>query len=76
MRTKTGCFNGAPEPKEVEVWDLYHALQWIVELGIQNVEYELDCKIVVEALSSKSIGTYYFHVILSFIFIKLTSEFC
>lgn len=49
MEAKTMCFEGIPEPQEVEAMGLWEALKWLMELGLEAVAIEMDYVSVVRA---------------------------
>lgn len=36
---------GVPEPRAAEAWALLKAMEWIAELNMMNVVFEVDCKV-------------------------------
>lgn len=43
-------FRGSPSPKEVEASRLLHNIKCLLESGYQDMNIELDCKLVVDNL--------------------------
>lgn len=50
ISAKTIWLNGVLKPPEIKVFGLLEALCWIHQLGIQQVDFELDCKHLVDAV--------------------------
>lgn len=48
--------NGYPNPAELEAWSLLHALTWIKEQNLQNIDVEKNAKVIVETLYNNSSG--------------------
>lgn len=40
---------GIPHPLEAEA---YQAICWVVDLGIHNIKFEVDCKLVVDTITT------------------------
>lgn len=52
----TTSTNGYPNPAELEAWSLLHALTWIKEQNLQNIDVEKNAKVIVETLYNNSSG--------------------
>jgi len=52
-------------PREAEAWALHQAINWTHELGMHNVIFELDCKLVVDNMVKNIKGSTDFHAILN-----------
>lgn len=55
LQARTSWFEPQLAVREGEAIGLLRALQWVVELNLQNVLFELDAKQVVDSLSSRVI---------------------
>ncbi|PNX55505.1 60S ribosomal protein l23, partial [Trifolium pratense] len=44
---------GSPPPMEAEAHALKVAILWLGELGLSNVDIELDCLLLVEAINNR-----------------------
>ncbi|KAJ1412101.1 Ribonuclease H superfamily [Sesbania bispinosa] len=54
IKSKVLYHHGSPPPREAEALDLLDALSWLGELGMLEVDIELDCKEVVDALHGEA----------------------
>jgi ribonuclease HI len=52
IRAKTSWYKGLPQPKEAEARGLKEAIKWLGTLRFPSVSIELDCKQVVDGISS------------------------
>ncbi|KHN18523.1 hypothetical protein glysoja_006936, partial [Glycine soja] len=48
----TMLFLGLPEPREAEAMTLLQALHWISDMNISSINFELNCKNVVDGINS------------------------
>lgn len=67
VHAKTVTANGRPDPREAEAWAFLQALKWIPQLDLANavIEFESDCKAVVDVLHSSFNGVSEFYSILA-----------
>ncbi|KAJ1389017.1 Ribonuclease H-like superfamily [Sesbania bispinosa] len=54
IKSKVLYHHGSPPPREAEALGLLDALSWLGELGMLEVDIELDCKEVVDALHGEA----------------------
>lgn len=47
MANSSKRHEGSPPPQEAETMGLRNAIIWLGHLGLSNVHFELDCKLVV-----------------------------
>jgi len=64
LKAFTATTTGVPTPREAEAWALHQAINWTHHLGMQNVIFELDCKLVVDNMVNNKKGSTEFHAIL------------
>ncbi|KAG5154648.1 hypothetical protein JHK82_012617 [Glycine max] len=64
ISTKSMTFDGSPEPREAETLGLLRGIQWAHQLGLENIQFEIDSRNVVDGLKSSSRGNTGFHVLL------------
>ncbi|XP_073152635.1 uncharacterized protein [Henckelia pumila] len=56
FRARTCVVNGVADVKEGEAIGILEALLWVQSLGLKKVCFELDAKVVVEAINGSNIG--------------------
>ncbi|XP_073283689.1 uncharacterized protein [Primulina huaijiensis] len=56
LRCRTCVIVGVFSVKEGEAMSLLEALSWVRRLGLKKVYFELDAKVVVEAIKSSDVG--------------------
>lgn len=56
--------NGLFRPPEAKALALYHAISWTIDLGLQNIIFETDCKSIVDHISNPKLGSSYLNVII------------
>lgn len=64
ISTKSMTFDGSPEPREAETLGLLRGIQWAHQLGLENIQFEIDSRNVVDGLKSSFRGNTGFHVLL------------
>ncbi|KAJ1406846.1 Ribonuclease H-like superfamily [Sesbania bispinosa] len=69
IKSKVLYHHGSPPPREAEALGLLDALSWLGELGMLEVDIELDCKEVVDALHGEAGSLNEFEDIYSLLFI-------
>lgn len=54
IKAATTWHDGIPPPQEAEAIGLHDAILWLRQLGISNVHFELDCKLVVDSILDRT----------------------
>lgn len=65
LKEKSAWFDGYLKPQEIEAMGLLEALRWLTQLGVHDVDIELDCKQVVDAFNGGSKFANEFRAIIS-----------
>lgn len=54
MANSSKRHEGSPPPQEAETMGLRNAIIWLGHLGLSNVHFELDCKLVVDNIMDRT----------------------
>jgi ribonuclease HI len=65
IKAATTWHEGNPPPQEAEAIGLHDAILWLRQLGISNVHFELDCKLVVDSIVDRTNNQAEFGTIIS-----------
>lgn len=57
--------NGYPNPAELEAWSLLHALTWIKNQNFQNIDIEMNAKVIEDRLYNNFTGSSYLQVLIN-----------